>query len=81
MYLAEVHGLDTLATQCRTDGRRGRGLTGADDDAVEVRHAANALRRAALVGHPGTSDPAPASGAVEDGGTSAGRPACPTRQP
>ena len=31
------------------------GLAGADDDGVEVRHAAIALRRAALVGHPGTS--------------------------
>jgi hypothetical protein len=32
MYLAEVHGLDTLATQCRTDGRRGRGLASAHDE-------------------------------------------------
>lgn len=32
MYLAKVHGLDTFATQCRTDGRRGRGLASADDE-------------------------------------------------
>lgn len=31
-YLAEVHRLDTLGTQSRTDGRRGRCLAGADNE-------------------------------------------------
>jgi hypothetical protein len=31
IYLAEVHGLYTFATQCRTDRRRGRCLAGADN--------------------------------------------------
>jgi hypothetical protein len=32
MYLAKVHGLHTFATQCRTNGRRGRCLAGTDDE-------------------------------------------------
>ena len=31
-YLAEVHRLYTFGAQCRTDGRRGRSLAGADDE-------------------------------------------------
>ena len=32
LYLAKVHALDAFATKCWTNGRRGRGLSGADDE-------------------------------------------------
>ena len=35
-HLAEVHALDTLTTQSRTDGRTGRGLAGADNQLDEL---------------------------------------------